>query len=53
MYYIVKDKFFTIVDEQDVIYGYYMTLADAKKKLCHLLYMDHLCDERKSPQSHI
>jgi hypothetical protein len=42
MYYIVKEQYYCIVDDQDVCYGYYATLVDAKRKLRHLLLMDNM-----------
>ena len=39
MYYILKTQFYMIMDEHDdeICYGYYISLAEAKKQLGYLL----------------
>ena len=41
MFYIVKYQWYTIVDESDHVYGYYMTLTEAKRKVRRLLTLTY------------
>jgi hypothetical protein len=41
MFYIIKYEFYTIVDEEDHCYGYYLTLQEAKRKVRRLLTLNY------------